>query len=78
MKDITTKICEDKFKINEEYDKIYALIKSLKDWYNYGVEHTRKNDEMNSHYIKSLPVYNINADHELNVKKLNIIKAWKN
>ena len=33
---------------------------------------------MNSHYIKSLPVYNINADHELNVKKLNIIKAWKN
>ena len=53
MKDITTKICEGKFKTSDEYDKIYALIKSLKDWYNYGVEHARKNGEMNSPYIKS-------------------------
>lgn len=53
MKDITTKICEGKFKTSPEYDKIYALIKSLKDWYNYGVEHARKNDGMQSPYIKS-------------------------
>ena len=53
MKDITTKICEGKFKTNDEYDKIYALIKSLKDWYNYGVKHARKNNGMNSPYIKS-------------------------
>ena len=53
MKDITTKICEGKFKTSDEYDKIYALIKSLKDWYDYGVEYARKNNEMNSPYIKS-------------------------
>ena len=51
MKDITTKICEGK--ANPEFDKIYALIKSLKDWYNYGVKHARKNNGMNSPYIKS-------------------------
>ena len=51
MKDITTKICESK--ANPEFDKIYALIKSLKDWYNYGVKHARKNNGMNSPYIKS-------------------------
>ena len=51
MKDITTKIC--KGKANPEFDIIYTLIKSLKDWYNYGVKHTRKNNGMNSPYIKS-------------------------
>ena len=29
MKDITTKICEGKFKTSDEYDKIYALIKYI-------------------------------------------------
>lgn len=53
MKDIITKICEGKFKTNDEFDKVDALIKALKDWYNYGVEHARKNDGMNSPYIKS-------------------------
>ena len=53
MKDITTKIYDGKFKTSAEFDKIYALIKSLKDWYNYGVEHARKNDGMHSPYIKS-------------------------
>ena len=53
MKDITTKICEGKFKTSTEYDKTYALLKSLKDWYNYGVDHARKNDGMHSPYIKS-------------------------
>ena len=51
MKDITTKICEGK--ANPEFDKIYTLIKSIKDWYNYGVKQARKNNGMNSPYIKS-------------------------
>ena len=53
MKDIVNKILEGKFKTSPEYDKTYALLKSLKDWYNYGVEHARKNDGMHSPYIKS-------------------------
>lgn len=53
MKDIATKILEGKFKTSPEYDKTYALIKSLKDWYNYGIEHARKNDGMHSPYVKS-------------------------
>ena len=53
MKDIVNKILEGKFKTSPEYDKIYELIKSLKDWYNYGVEHARKNDGIHSPYIKS-------------------------
>jgi hypothetical protein len=53
MKDITTKICEGKFKTSIEYDKTYELLKSLKDWYHYGVEHVRKNDGIHSPYIKS-------------------------
>jgi len=53
MKNITTKIYEGKFKTSPEYDKIYALIKSLKDWYNYGVEHVKKDGGMNSPYVKS-------------------------
>ena len=51
MKDITAKICEGK--ANPEFDKIYTLIKSIKDWYNYGVKQARKNNGMNSPYIKS-------------------------
>lgn len=53
MKDIVNKILEEKFKTSTEYDKTYALIKSLKDWYNYGVEHARKNDGIHSPYVKS-------------------------
>ena len=53
MKDISTKILEGKFKTSKEFDTVFSLIKTLKDWYNYGVEHARKNDEMNSPYIKS-------------------------
>lgn len=53
MKDITTKIFEGKFKTSEEYDKIDALIKALKNWYNYGVEHAKKDGGMNSPYVKS-------------------------
>ena len=53
MKDITTKIFEGKFKTSKEYDKVYTLIKSLKDWYNYGVEHAKKDGGMNSPYVKS-------------------------
>ena len=53
MKNIQDAILESTFKTSTEYDKISALIKSLKDWYNYGVEHARKNDGMHSPYIKS-------------------------
>lgn len=53
MKDIATKILEGNFKTSKEYDKVYALIKALKDWYNYGVEHAKKDGGMNSPYVKS-------------------------
>jgi len=53
MKDITTKIFEGNFKTSKEYDKVYALIKALKDWYNYGVEHAKKDGGMKSPYVKS-------------------------
>ncbi len=53
MKDITTKILEGKFKTSKEYDNIYALLKDLKEWYNYGVEHAKKFDGKHSPYIKS-------------------------
>lgn len=53
MKDITTKIFEGNFNTSKEYDKVYALIKALKDWYNYGLEYTKKDSGRNSPYVKS-------------------------
>ena len=32
MKDISTKILEGKFKTSKEFDTVFSLIKTLKDW----------------------------------------------
>lgn len=53
MKDIATRILEGKFKTSKEYDNIYALLKALKEWYTYEVEHAKKFDGKHSPYIKS-------------------------
>lgn len=53
MKDISTKILEGKFKTSKEFDTVFSLIKTLKDWYNCGVERAKKEGGMNSPYVKS-------------------------
>ena len=53
MKDISTKILEGKFKTSKEFDTVFSLIEALKDWYNCGIERTKKDAEMNSPYVKS-------------------------
>ena len=51
MKDISTKILEGKFKTSKEFDTVFSLIKTLKDWYNCGVEYAKKDGGMDSTYV---------------------------
>ena len=52
MKDLQNFINENKVQTTPEFEKTFALIKSLKDWYDLGVKNAKNNDGMNSPYIK--------------------------
>ena len=53
MKTIYDTILEGNIKRTPEFTKTYTLIKALKDWYNYGVEHAKEDGGPSSPYVKS-------------------------